>query len=111
MLITLSMFITVSLNILGIFSNVRTYHQMNTRFIFVTRYFPELHLTHIMMNILHTYRGDINDTCHCNPSWLCKNSTKMYTKAIVSEDYFNAAVIPKDQTVDSVEVFKPLEYP
>ena len=36
------------------FSNVRTYHQMNTRFIFVTRYFPELHLEHIMMNVLDT---------------------------------------------------------
>ena len=60
-----------------------------------------------VVNLLHTYRGDINGTCLENASWLCeKFFEEMYNTGVISESSFDAVSIPMDRDLNGATVEK-----
>ena len=60
-----------------------------------------------MINLLHTYRGDINNTCLSDPQWIISTFyEEMYSSGIITEETFDKFSIPKDKTLDGVIVEK-----
>lgn len=59
----------------------------------------ESKLSPSMMNLLHTYCGDITDTCLADPKWIINCFFEdMFTNGAICEDSFDKYSIPKDKT-------------
>ena len=56
-------------------------------------------------NLLHTFRGDIRNTCLENKQWLIsKFYSEMYTNGIVSKDLYDRYFVPQDRDMNGFTV-------
>ena len=80
-------------------SNIRKGFVLNGQLDYDHKLVPSL------TNILHTFRGNIKDTCLENKEWLINTFyEEMYTNGVVAKSSYNAYSIPKDRDMNGFTV-------